>query len=446
MSLLVVGLSHRSAPVRMLERAAVAPDDLPKALHELVSAAGLAEVAVLSTCNRVEVYAEVEKFHGGVQDVSDIVARWSGVPLTELTPHLYVHYEDRAVQHLFAVASGLDSMVVGESQILGQLRACYRAGQAEGTVGRGLGLLLREALRVGKRARSETGIDHAGQSLVSVGLELAASTLGPLPGRRALLVGAGSMGALAGATLLRVGVDDVTVANRGLERAQRLAGTLGGRAVGLDQLAHQIAAADLVVCSTGATSPVVDQETVAAAVAGRRGRPLVLLDLALPRDVDEAVRELLGVTVIDLEALRGVLSGEQVGRDVEAVRRIVTAEVAGFLGRERARQVTPTVVALRAQADEVTSAELDRLAARLPGLTAREREEVAVTVRRVVDKLLHAPTVRVRELAEEPGGDSYAAALRELFGLDRRMTEAMVRADVTAPEDVAEPPAGEPSR
>lgn len=430
MSVLAVGLSHRSTPVPLLERVAVAADELAKVLHELREAPHVGESLVLSTCNRVEAYADVDKFHGGVSAVSELLAQVSGVPLETLTPHLYVHYEDRAVQHLFSVACGLDSMVVGEGQILGQLRTAYRVATEEGATGRVLGPLVQRALRVGKRARSETGIDRAGASLVGAGLELAATAIGPLAGRSALVVGAGSMSALAATSLRRAGVGKITVANRSAAGAERLAATLDGCAVGLDRLSEALAAADVVVSATGAAGTVVDEDSVAAGVRARSGRPLFVLDLALPRDVDPAVRTLPGVTVVDLEVLSAALEGGAAAREVEAVRRIVAEEVGDFLAGQRSARVAPTVVALRSKAADVVEAELTRLAGRLPDLDERSRREVAAAVRRVVEKLLHGPSVRVKELAVEPGGDSYAHALRELFDLDPATPGALARASV----------------
>ena len=430
MSVLVVGLSHRSAPVELLERAAINADHVPKALHELLQGQSVVEALVLSTCNRVEVYAHVTRFHGGVQEVSDLLSTLSGVPIEELSDHLYVHYEERAVQHLFAVASGLDSMVVGEGQILGQIRNAFRVAQEEGAIARVLGELFRHSLRVGKRVRTETEVGRAGASLVGVGLRIAEAALGPLgPHTNALIVGAGAMGALAGASLRREGVERLVVANRTPDRAARLAETLGGAAVGLDGLVDAIAEADVLVSSTGASGLVVEYADVAAAAERRGDRPLFVLDLALPRDIDPRVRELPCVRLADLDALRAVLDTEPTGADLDECRRIVADEVAVFLGWQRAMRVAPTVVALRAKADALIASELERLGGRVD-LDARDRAEVEQAVRRVVDKLLHAPTVRVKELAESPGGDHYAEALRELFGLDPQVPEA-----VTAPEE-----------
>ncbi|WP_300606548.1 glutamyl-tRNA reductase [Trebonia sp.] len=442
MSVLVVGLSHKSAPVATLERAAVSGDTLGKLLRDVAHLPDIGEAFVISTCNRVEVYAEVHRFHGAVTGVCELLARYSGIQPGELTGSLYVHYEDRAVQHLLAVASGLDSMVVGEDQILGQVRTALRVASDNGTLGRSLRDLGRLALRTGKRARAETGIDRLGISLVRVGIEFAAAALGtagangrPLAGRDVLVVGAGAMSGLAVATAARSGAARIVVANRTRARAERLAAGVGGEVADLASLQDAIAAADLVISCTGASGLVVAEPVVRAAFGLRGARPLVLLDLAMPHDVDRAAAALPGVSVIGLAELRGS-GGVAVGtEEVAAVRAIVEEEYAAYGSAVRAARVTPTVVALRAKAATVVDAELARLAGRLSedGLSGRALEEIAQTVQRVVDKLLHAPTVRVKELASSPGGEEYAAALRVLFDLDPRAIEAVTRADVESP-------------
>ncbi|MFC3985042.1 MULTISPECIES: glutamyl-tRNA reductase [Streptosporangium] len=426
MSVLVVGLSHRTAPVALLEQVSVTGDALVKLLHDVQQDVRVAEAMVVSTCNRVEVYVTVDRFHAAVNAISELLAVHSGVPMERLAGHLYVHYEDRAVEHLFSVGSGLDSMVLGEGQILGQIRSALRLAQEQGTVGPTLNELVQQALRVGKRSHTETGIDRAGASLVGVGLTLAERALGPIQGRRALVVGAGSMSALSAATLQRAGVTDIVIVNRTHERAVRLAQTVGGRAARFDDLTAELAEADLVISCTGATDVVVTVDMVPA-------RRMFVLDLALPHDVDPAVRGLPGVTLVDLESMQDgdIAETDDGGRAeaVAAVREIVTREVAAYLSAERAARVTPTVVALRSKAADVVEAELGRLASRVPGLDGRVRDEVAQTVRRVVDKLLHEPTVRVKQLAESPAGDHYAEALRELFNLDPKVPDAVRRVD-----------------
>jgi glutamyl-tRNA reductase len=426
MSLLAIGLSHRSTPVELLERVVIDADSIAKLLTDLVSSDHVDEALVLATCNRLEVHAEVRKFHGGVEEVSEQLAAHTGVDLETLTEHLYVHYEDRAVQHVFAVAAGLDSMVVGEQQILGQLRAALILARGEHTVGRALGTVVDNALRVGKRAHSETGIDRAGRSLVSVGVGMAERAVGGLAGRSAVVVGAGSMSALATTELHARGIGSITVVSRTLAHAERLAAQVGGRGFAMSSLDIAISEADIVVSCTGAVGTVVS----AASLSDRDGRAVFVLDLALPRDVDLAAGSLPGVTVADLDSLGSVLEGAAVEADVEAVKRIVTTEVGGYLAKQRADRVAPTVVALRARAQQVVDAELTRLLGRLPGADEATTRELRTTLERVVDKLLHAPTVRVKELAEAPGGDSYAEALRELFALDPSATESVARAVV----------------
>jgi glutamyl-tRNA reductase len=441
-SVLVVGLSHKSAPVETLERAAVGGDTLGKLLRDIAHLPDTAETFVISTCNRVEVYAEVGRFHGGVNGICELLARHSGIPAGELTASLYVHYEDRAVQHLLAVASGLDSMVVGEAQILGQVRAALKAAGDYGTLGRSLRDLGRIALRTGKRARAETGIDRLGISLVSVGVELAASRLGPagaelLTGRAVLVVGAGAMSGLAVATVARAGAAQIAVANRTRSKAERLATAAGGVVADFADLPAAIAGADLVISCTGAAGAVITGQMAAAALDQRpAGAPLVLLDLAMPRDVDPAVADLPDVSVIGLDELRGTGEAAIGAAEVAAVRAIVEEEFAAYGSAVRAAQVTPTVVALRAMAATVVDAELERLGGRLSehGVSGHALEEIAQTVRRVVDKLLHAPTVRVKELASSPGGEEYETALRVLFDLDPRAVEAVIRAEVETPD------------
>ncbi|WP_113701147.1 glutamyl-tRNA reductase [Nonomuraea lactucae] len=413
MSVLAIGLSHRTAPVAMLERVSVTGDALVKLLRDVQQDACVAEAMVVSTCNRVEVYAAVDRFHAAFSSICDLLSVHTGVGAEELKPHLYVHYEERAVEHLFSVVCGLDSMVVGEGQILGQVRRALKLAQKHGTVGATLNDLVQQALRVGKRAHTDTGIDQAGASLVSAGLALA----GGLPGRRALVVGAGSMSSLAAATLSRAGVTDIVVANRTFERGARLASSVGGRAVELAAVPRELAEADIVITCVGAGHHVITPDMLT--------RGAFLLDLALPHDIDPAVRAVPGVTLVDLETIQESGIGSREGDAVRSVRELVSQELDAYLDAERAAKVTPTVVALRGKAAIVVEAELDRLLMRIPHLDRKTRDEVAQTVQRVVDKLLHEPTVRVKQLATSPGGDHYAQALRELFDLDPKMPEAV---------------------
>ncbi len=424
MSVLVVGLSHRTAPVPVLERVTVPEPDLGKVLDQLLRSPSVSEAMLLSTCNRVEVYAVVETFHGGMNDVVGVLAAQAGAEPTELFEHLYVHYAAAAVEHVFRVAGGMDSMVVGEAQILGQLRSSYNTADNAGAVGRALHELAQNALRVGKRVHTDTGIDHAGASVVSEALADAEAELGGLAGRRALVVGAGSMGGLATAHLRRAGIGEVVIANRTAANGVRLAQSLiaegvPASSVDLVELRSELADADVVFACTGSMDTVVGVDLLAAALLDRDpSRPLVVCDLGLPKDVDPAAADLAGVTVVDLETLQRRLTDAPTGQDAARATEIIGEEVRAYLAGQRSAEVTPTVTALRKRAAEVVDAELLRLDTRLPELDAAVRGELAKTVRRVVDKLLHTPTVRVKELASAPGGAGYAEALRELFGLD----------------------------
>ena len=425
MSVLVVGISHKTAPVVLLEQLALDGPALHKLIDDVAASEHVSEATVIATCNRLEIYAEVDRFHGSVEELSRLVVDRAGESTESMLPHLYVHYDDGAVSHLFQVVSGLDSMAVGEAQILGQTRAALNAGQEIGTVGPALNLLFQQALRVGKRARAETGIDRAAPSLVTAALDRSRVAVGDLSGKRVLVVGAGSMAGLATATVAARGAGSVTVVNRTAASADRLAGEYGARAATLADLPAELAVADVVVSCTGAAGILIGRETVAAATAD--GRDLAILDLALPHDVDPGAAELPGVTLVNLADLADDLRESDAGQEVEAVREIVTQEVAAFLTARRQASVTPTVVALRSMATSVVEAEMERLTGRLPDLDEDARAEVLHTVRRVADKLLHQPTVRVRELADEDGAVSYATALAELFALHPDAVDAVTR-------------------
>ncbi|HEY2669546.1 MAG TPA: glutamyl-tRNA reductase [Rugosimonospora sp.] len=445
MNLIVVGVSYRTAPVPVLERLVASPAEVPSLLAQLLAQPYIGEALMLSTCNRVEVYAGASAFHGGLTDIVSVLAAQAGAAPADLAPHAYVHYDADAVRHAYRLATGLESMVIGEAQILGQLRDAYAVAAEHDATGRLLHELMQQTLRVGKRAHAETGIDRAGQSVVSAALNLAAvaglradaahsgsepdgshhdgAAAGPagtlagpaamlagpamLAGRSALVVGAGAMGSLALATLRRAGAGPLYVTNRGAERAARLAELYDATAVPwLD-----LSTVDIVVSATASSGHVI----TAADVTG----PVTIVDLAVPRDVDPQVAALPGVELIDIERLGAVLSADGgLSADKAAVENIVEVEVEAFLAWLRSSDVAPTVAALRSRADDVVATELRRLSQRRPELSDDQRADVARTIHRVVQRLLHQPTVRVRELAAGPGGDRYAALLRELFDLD----------------------------
>ncbi len=483
MTLLVLGLSHRSAPVSVIDRAALPAPAVTELLRDVVGSAHVGEAMVVATCNRVEVYADVARFHGAVEDITALIGKHSGLARDELVPYLYVHYDDRAALHAFEVASGLDSMVVGEQQILGQMRQALRTAQDHGTAGKTLHDLAQSALRVGKRVHAETGIDAAGASVVSVGLDIAAAAFGGagrigtaeggtaqggtdedgtaqggtiqggaaqggaaqgaaagLTGKRALVVGAGAMSSLAVAALARAGVADLTVTNRTPERAARLATSHGARSRALAELGEALLVTDLLVSCTGSTGLVLDADDVRYLLRRRSSSeslPLVILDLAVPHDTDPEIGELAGVIRIDVAMLaeRGSTAAAEV--DVDRARLIVEAELAAFTAARAAERVEPIVVSLRARATAVVEAELRRLRLRLAEVDDTAMLEIEHAMRRAAATLLHTPTVRMKRLAADPEGERYAQALQLLFDLDAatvgRLADALEVLDDASP-------------
>lgn len=416
MSVLVLGLNYKTAPVGLLERVAVPSEYLQKALTSLVQREHVTEAVVLSTCNRVEVYANVTRYHGGVADLRDFCCEWAGVAPEDVSDLAYDYHDDRAAAHLFAVASGLDSMVVGERQIALQVKDAYAAADAEGSTGRVLGSLFRQALRVSRRARTETGISEGASSMVDVGLDAARQVLGTLEDRTVLLVGAGKMGGIA-ASRLHGEARRITIANRTADKGERLALKVGGDTLDFAGVATGLAEADLVLTSTGASHPIIDAEAVELAMRDRGGRPLVLLDIAVPRDVDPACAGVPGVTVLDVDAIRRLTDTGRTGGEVVKARALVEEEALKFAAWTRTVRVEPTISALRQRAEDVRAAEVARLSGRLADLDERQRAVVDALTRGIVNTLLHEPTVRLKAIADARGGEEHAATLGELFGL-----------------------------
>ena len=422
MPLIVVGLNHRTAPVSLLERLAIDEDDLGKALHQLLNYDHLLEGAILSTCNRVEVYATATKFHGGAQDIRNFLAEFCHVAPEDFSDHVYTFHEEGALRHLFRVASGIDSMVVGESEILGQVKRAYTFAEDEGTTGRALGAALRHALKTGKRARTETAIGREAVSVSTAAIDLARRALpdGTLTGKRIAVVGAGKMGRLTARALRGAGADHVTVLNRTGEKAEELAREFDATAHGLEALPDVLRETDILLCSTTSPQPVITSELVAGAMAGRNERPLFIVDIAVPRDVDTEVGDLPNVVLKDIDDLRSVVElnlGSRIG-EIARVEELVAQEVDRFVAWERADELAPTIAALVEKADAVRAAEIERSASRLKDLTPEQREAVDHLSRRLVAKLLHLPIKRLKDLGMSKQNQMQVAALRELFELD----------------------------
>ncbi|HEX2062961.1 MAG TPA: glutamyl-tRNA reductase [Acidimicrobiales bacterium] len=420
MSVIVVGLNHRTVPLAVLERMTVSDARLPKALAELRSRDHLDEAVVLSTCMRTEIYVAAERFHGALADVRDFLTELSFSHPDEFVDHLYSFYEDAAVGHLFRVASGLDSAVVGESEVLGQVRSAWERAEEEGAAGPQLRALFRHAVEVGKRARSETAIARGTTSVSQAAVAMAARRIGSLEGKRILVLGAGDMGeGMAVALATSPGVAEVLVANRTWQKAVALAARVGGRAVQLGGLASALEEADVVLTSTGAPSVLLDAADLAPAVAARDGRPLLVVDVAVPRDVDPGVAQLEGVTLLDMDDLKAFAEAGLSGRRREEVRvqAIIDEELERYSAVSTAREMAPLIAAVRHRAEELRQAELERFAGRLAELDPRQREAVEALTRGILGKLLHEPTVRLKDAAGSPRGDRLAEALRVLFDL-----------------------------
>lgn len=420
MSLVVVGLNHRTAAVDLLERMTVPPSGLGKALHTLADRDHLAEVVLLSTCNRTEVYAHTTRFHPGVDDARHFLAELAGFDPDRLAESLYTYHDDAAVAHLFAVAAGLDSMIIGEGEVLGQVREAWQVAEHEGTAGQVLGRAFRQAIRVGKRSRAETGIARHAVSVSSAAVTLAGERLGSLTGRRVLVVGAGDVGEGMAVALAGAGVGDIVVANRRRARARQLATRVGGRAISLDEVPEELTHADVLLSSTGAPGVLIERADMEAVMERRDGRALLIVDVAVPRDVDPGVGQVFGITLLDIEALRAL--GEQSLQarraEIGKVREIITDELDRFRVERSAREVAPLVTALYARGEDVRAAELERRAAKLEELDPAARDLVDDITRAVVRKLLHEPTVRVKDVAGTAQGELLADALADLFAID----------------------------
>lgn len=419
MSVVVIGLNHRSVPLDLLERMTMDASRLPKALHDVSARDHIREVVVLSTCNRLEVYASAERFHGAYEDIRRSLSELTYVPPEAFGDHLYFHFDDEAVRHLFSVASGIDSAVVGESEVLGQVREAWELARSEGTAGTSLNLLFRHAVQVGKRARTETAIARSVASVSTAAVAMVAERIGPLAGRRALVLGAGEMGEGMVRALVDAGVTDVGIANRTWGRAVELADRVSGLPVRLAQLGDALSQVDVLLTGTGASSILLEHGDIERVMAARAGRALLVVDVAVPRDVDPAAGRVPGVELLDMDDLRAFAATGLAARrqEVAAVEAIVAEELERFRDETTARQLAPLISSLHDRAEAVRRAELRRSRIRLDGLDDDQLAAVDAVTRRIVAKLLHQPTVGLKGAAGTPRGERLAESLRELFEL-----------------------------
>jgi glutamyl-tRNA reductase len=419
-SVAIVGVNHRTLPLEALEPLIIAAGEVPKALADLSARSHLQEVVLLSTCMRTEIYAVVSRFHGAMGDIRDFLAAWSGKPPEDFSDYVYSYFDDAAVNHLFHVSAGLDSASLGEPEILGQVRYAAETARREATVGPVLGTAFRHALVVGKRARTETSISRGTTSLSHAAVEMAADALGGLAGRQALVLGTGEVGEVAARALASAcGPGTVTVANRTRARAAHLATEIGARAIAWSEVPEAVTVADIVLCATGGDDAVLSTGILTGSLAERRGRPLLLVDLAVPRKIDPVVGRAPGVTLVDMDGISKFVAERMDGRraEVPAVERIVAEELDRYLTTVAERSVAPLVAALHERSEQVRRAEMDRLAQRL-GLDDEAYEAVDSMARRLVAKLLHEPTVNLKAAAGTSKGEVLAEALRELFRIE----------------------------
>lgn len=419
MSVVVVGLNHRTVPLDVFERMTIAASRIPKALADLTSREHITEAVVLSTCNRIEIYAFAEKFHGAYEDIHNFFADIVHAPPELFSDHLTGLYDADAVRHLFSVAAGLDSAVLGEHEILGQVRRAWETSATENAVGSVLNPMFRHALEVGKRVRTETGISRHITSVSQAAVAMAGQRLGGLEGRRVLVLGAGEMGEGLARALNGGGVAEILVANRTWDRAVDVAARLGGTPVRLDELPTHLAEIDVLLTSTGASSVILEHGDLAAVVGHRNDRELLIVDIAVPRDVDPSASEINGVTLLDMDDLREFAEHglKQRQREVTAVQAIIDTELDRYVDESTARSVGPLVASLRSRAAEVQTGELDRFSAKLANLDEDQRQTVEALAAGIIGKLLHEPTVRMKDAAGTARGERLAEALRDLFDL-----------------------------
>ncbi|HEC09850.1 MAG TPA: glutamyl-tRNA reductase [Acidimicrobiales bacterium] len=419
MPVLILGLNHRTAPLHILERVTVSGDEIEKSLDDLMSRPNITEAVLVSTCNRIEIYVRAERFHGAYEDLRSHLCERSFLTPTELVDHLYVHHDDEVARHLFSVASGLDSAVLGETEILGQVKTAWERARTAGTAGPVLNLMFRHALMTGKRARTETAISRKITSVSQAAVALASRRLDGLAGRRVLVLGAGDMAEGMIRLLGELQLESVHIANRTPAKAEALAELAGGIPVELDDLVDELAHVDVLLTSTGANSLMLDHGDIASVVGRRDGHPLLVIDVAVPRDVDPAVAELDGVTLLDMEDIGAFAREGREGRrrEVAHVETIIDEEVRHFAELRSARAADPLITSLRAEGEAIRLHELDRFRGRLANLEPAEREAVEALTHGLVAKLLHEPTTVLKKNAGSPKGDRLANAIRDLFDL-----------------------------
>ncbi|BAF59152.1 MAG: glutamyl-tRNA reductase [Pelotomaculum sp.] len=420
MLILVVGLNHRTAPVEVREKLSFSAKSLQGALAQLKSYPVIEGCAILSTCNRTEIYAATLEMDDGLNAIWDFLSRWSGVGISEIKNFTYSHTLYDTIRHLFRVAAGLDSMILGETQILGQVREAYQRAIEYESTNRVLNTLFQQAITVGKRVRTETGIDRNAVSISYAAVELARQHLGSLDGRSVLVIGAGKMSELTARHLVANGVSSVIVSNRSFERAVALAEQFRGRAVRFDELYRCMEAADIVISCTAASHCVVKAEEVSRVMDKRRGRAIFMVDIAVPRDIEAEVGNLAGVTLFDIDDLKNVIDQNLAERKQAAVKaeEIIEEELDGFMKWLGMQFVVPTISALKKWGDEIKQKELCRALNRLGNISEHDRKVICSMANSIVNQILHVPVAQLKSYALTTEGHLYTEILQNLFNLD----------------------------
>ena len=420
MKLLITGVNHKTAPVEVREKLAFDERALPTALEELRTCSGIADSVILSTCNRVEIAVTTRNGHDPQADVDQFLSKSRSVPLGEIAPYLYHLADEAAIHHLFRVAASLDSMVVGEPQILGQLKAAYAAAKAHGSVTGFLELVLTRAFSVAKRVRSETGIGESAVSVSYAAVELAREIFGSLSDKRVLIVGAGKMSELAAQHLHRSGATRIFVTNRTRDRAREMAELFQGTIVEYDRFLAVLPEMDIVIASSGAPFYIIQKMHMRRVIEVRKNRPVFLIDIAVPRNIEPSVNEVDNVFLYDIDDLQRVVEanvGERKKR-AEHAERIIDVEVDRMIARLKAREVAPTIVSLQEQLEQMRLAEVARLRGKLGSLTPEQEEAIEALTRGLIAKIAHGPISELRRQAAEPNGVQVIEAIRKLFRLE----------------------------
>ena len=406
-------------PLNLFESFAVPADNLPKTLVDVKSRRHVSEAVVLSTCNRTEIYVFAEKFHGAYQDVRDFLSDLSDLPAEDFNDYLYVHYEDEAIRHLFSVTCGLDSAVVGENEIQHQVKVAWKKAQEENTCGPIINAAFRRALEVGKRVRTQTGLSKNTPSIARAVVDMAAEHLNGLQAKKVLLLGAGEMGEGMATSLYENDIGEIIFANRNLDNARKLASTSGSKAIAIEEIPKYLNEVDLFISSTAAPEALFNSEQLLNESDRKDQKNLLIIDIAIPRDIDPAVADVTGVTLLDMDNLRDFAEPSRVQRetDLVIVRKVISEETNRFLDQQSARKVAPLITEFRDSAEEIRQIELKRFEARLANLSDDQRNAIESLTQGILGKILHDPTVSLNEAAGSPRGERLADALRELFNL-----------------------------